>query len=227
MSGTSNLIKTTLVPVSSYIGIVAKVLAQAYIISPIGIITLVPRLASIRLVSVWLNVIPGRDDLAFSFSPRRINCCPLDPSSSKKVGCCILIKLSPWGKHRLPSAAPPAKQGDTTNRTIPSPPSLLPHLHHLRSTRNGVDLVLNIPHHLLRCPFQVHRERGRRNGCNRNKMQKELPGAIQQQTRAQSLYSQSRELSELEHMSNLDCAKLKISHYTLQNRGVQLRMSSV
>jgi hypothetical protein len=36
---------------------------------------------------------------------------------------------------------------------------------------------------------------------------------------ASPFYSQSTELSEIEQMSNLDCARLKISHYTLQNRG--------
>jgi hypothetical protein len=48
---------------------VIKFLAQAYIVSPKGIFALVPGLSLIRLVSIWLNVIPGRDDLAFSVFP--------------------------------------------------------------------------------------------------------------------------------------------------------------
>jgi hypothetical protein len=47
----------------------------------------------------------------------------------------------------------------------------------------------------------------------------ELPGALRQHTRAQSLYSRSAELSETEQKSNLESAKLRIVNYTPQNRG--------
>ncbi|KAJ5781365.1 hypothetical protein N7457_006525 [Penicillium paradoxum] len=100
----------------------------------------------------------------------------------------------------------PSLQGDTTNRMIPNTFALSS-----SPPRNAKRRRLNPP--------EPRSPRTRSEKRIQQAQDPKLPGVLRQHTRAQSLYSQSTEPSEVEQKSNLESAALKVTNYTPQNRG--------